>query len=259
MKRLRIPGLIDVITVDDANEITAVNLDSRIDRKFDLRWPILNWLILKRSLLVLALEGERFPTMVSRDSATRASAQTKLGATLDAKTSGVRLGPKELEDLACWLRGERSDSQLGIYVQQLAGQLFSPTFVATEESWKAAKILVAAPHLSNWLKLIWWFLTGKVRRAKRILAGMVNDNLSAMNGIGIASHNIVNILIKMKAIYADPAVRHSLLSEEAVNQSLTAPVSLLRQPTSAGKLSGCPFSKHSLFFLAIGRLNGLMQ
>jgi hypothetical protein len=252
LKRFHIPGFIDVINVDDPNEVTDLNHDSRVDRQFHLRFPILNWLILKRSLSVLSFEGNRFPTMVSRESAQRAEAQAKLGAELDAKASSMREGPDELEPLASWIRREGSDSQVGLLVQQVVGRLFSPAFVATQESWDAARILVTAPR-SNWLKSFWWLLTGKVHRAKLLLAGMVNGDLSAVNGIGIASHNIVKSLVQMRSLYSDSGIRNSLSPEVAVRRCLAAPVSLFRQPTSAGEVRGCPFSKNSLFVLAIGK------
>ena len=253
MKRRRIPGFIDIINVADPKEIIDLNHDSRVDRNFQLRLPIFNWLILKRSLSVLSFEGTRFPTMVARDSATRASAQASLGEALNAKASSIREGPEELESLASWLRGQGSDSEVGPFVQQIVGRLFSSTFVATRESWDAATTLVAAPRSSSWLKTLWWFVTGKMRRAKRLLTSMVNEDLSAVNAIGIASHNIVRSLIQMKRLYSDPGVRGSLSAEEAVSRSLMAPASLLRQATSAGELRGCPFSKNSLFVFATGK------
>ena len=253
MKRFRIPGFIDVINVDDPNEIIDLNHDPRVDRQFRPRLPIFNWLILKRSLSVLSFAGRRFPTMEPRDSAERASAQSKLGVALSAQASSLREGPEELESLASWIRGAGSDSQVGLFVQQLVGRLFSPTFAATQESWEAAKTLVTAPRLSNWFKVFWWFVSGKVRRAKRLLAGMVNGDLSAVNGIGIASHNIVKSLVQMRRLYSDPGARSSLSAEKAVSQCLTAPVSLFRQATSAGTSGGCPFSKYSLFVLEIGK------
>jgi hypothetical protein len=165
----------------------------------------------------------------------------------------VKEGPEELESLASWVRGKGSDSEAGLFVQELVGRLFSPTFFATQESWDAAKTLVTAPRSSNWPKMFWWFLSGKVRRAKRLLAGMVNGDLSAVNGIGIASHNIVKSLVQMKRLYSDSSVRSSLSAEEAVSRCLAAPVSLYRQATSDGEIRGCPFSKYSLFVLAIGK------
>lgn len=253
MKRTRIPGFIDVIQVDDPQEIIELNHDARIDRRFNLRWPILNWLIVKRALNVLSFAGNRFPTMIERDSASRASAQAKLGAALDARAAAVRQGPEELQELAAWLIGSVPETQVGIAVQQVVGRLFSPTFAATQESWDAAKILVTAPRSPNVLRTVWWIVSGKLHRAKRLLAGMVDGNLAAVNGIGIAAHNIVNSLQQMKRLYSDLSTRRALSPEEAVRESLAAPVSLLRQATSHGEISGCPFSRNSLFVLAIGR------
>jgi hypothetical protein len=253
LKRQHIPGLIDIINVDDASEIIDVNRDARIDRKFHLGLPVLNWLMLKRSLSVLSFAGRRFPTMVERGSAERAAAQTKLDEELTAKAAAVREGPEELEGLASWIRGEGCDFQAGLLVQQLVGRLFSPAFVATEESWNAAITLVTAPRSANWLRTLWWFATGELRRAKRLLAGMVNGDLSAVNGIGIASHNIVKSLVQMRRVYADAGARSVLSPSEVVTQCLAAPVSLFRQATSDGELRGCPFSKASVFVLAIGK------
>jgi hypothetical protein len=253
LKRTRIPGFIDVIQVDDPQEIIELNHDARIDRRFNLRWPILNWLIVKRALNVLSFAGNRFPTTIGRDSASRASAQAKLGAALDARAAAVRQGPEELQELAAWLIGSVPETQVGIAVQQVVGRLFSPTFAATQESWDAAKILVTAPRSPNVLRTVWWIVSGKLHRAKRLLAGMVDGNLAAVNGIGIAAHNIVNSLQQMKRLYSDLSTRRALSPEEAVRESLAAPVSLLRQATSHGEISGCPFSRNSLFVLAIGR------
>src|SRR5208282_4494945 len=97
--------------------------------------------------------------------------------------------------------------------------------------------------------MLWWFVTGKVRRAKWLLASMVNGDLSAVNGIGIASRNIVKSLVQMRRLYSDPDVRSAISAEDAASRCLTAPVSLFRQATSAGELRGCPFSKYSLFVL----------
>jgi hypothetical protein len=58
----------DIVNIDDPKEIVDLSHDYRMDRKFHLRFPILNWLTLKRSLSVLSFEGKRFPTMVPRDS-----------------------------------------------------------------------------------------------------------------------------------------------------------------------------------------------
>lgn len=252
LKRYHIPGVLDVFEVSEPQEIEAINNDLRFDRKFDSAICPLNWLLLKRSLNALSYEGNRFPTMKPRDSVERKSDRQLLWNRLNLMVPRVKLGPDELEPLSDWVRGNGNDESLGPRAQQILGRLFSESFVATPESWDAAITLVKAPRSSNVFKLIWWELSGKVRRAKRLLAGMVNNDLSAVNAIGIAVHNLVNSLRRMRQIYADTKLRNTLSPLDAVARCLAAPVSVYRQATVAGKLNGCPVSSGSLFILNIG-------
>lgn len=252
MKRLRIPGLIDRFEVSDPTEIKALARDPNLDRRFETATCPVNSLLLKRSLMVLSFRGRRFPTMMPQDDAQRASRQQELWVTLSEKAASIKGGPEELEPLAEWVRGVGPDSQLGILVQQLLGQLFLGEFVASEESWSAATVLVAAPRSKNWPLMLWWFVSGKVRRAKRLLAGMVNNDLSAVNAIGIAVHNVVKSLRQMRLLYANVEARSGLTPEAAAERCLFAPVSLYRQAVAAGRLGDCPYSRHSLFVLSIG-------
>jgi hypothetical protein len=249
LKRHHLPGVLDVF---DPQEIEAINTDPRIDRKFDSGTCPFNWLLLKRSLGVLSYEGNRFPTMKPRESNSRKTDQQALWNHLNLKVPQVRLGPEELEPLSDWVRGHGAEDSIGLRAQQILGRLFSETFVATPESWDAAITLVRAPRSSNVFKLIWWKLGGKVRRAKRQLAGMVNNDLSAVNAIGIAVHNLVKSLRRMRQIYSDEKLRKTLSPPDAVDRCLTAPVSIYRQATAAGEVKGCQFSNGSLFILNIG-------
>jgi hypothetical protein len=253
MKKLRIPGIANIFKVDEPKEIRALAQDSHIDRTFVLRSCPLNWLLLKRSLVVLSFNGRRFPTMMRRGSRERQFHQQRLAKFLGERTAAIRLGPDELDPLSRWVQGEGPESQVGMLTQQFLGRLFSLGFVATEESWNAAKILVAAPRSWKIGQVFWWFVTGKVRRSKQLLSQMVNGDLSAVNAIGIAVHNVVKGLRHMRTLYADGGLRSSLSPEAAALQCLFAPVSLYRQATEAGQLGGCPFPRNSLFVLEIGK------
>jgi hypothetical protein len=252
VKRRRVPGLIDLFEVSDPAEIADLARDSRLDRKFDTQTCPINSFLLTRSLETLSFAGRRFPTMTPREDSHRALEQQVLWASLNTRAAAIESGPDELEPLANWIRGVGSAEEVGILVQQLLGQIFSNRFVATQESWTAAKILVAAPRSGNLPKMAWWLVSGKVRRAKQLLAGMVDDDLSAVNAIGIAVHNVVKSMRHLRLLYADPAARATLSVEDATAQSLFAPVSIYRQATVDGQLGDCPYSRHSLFVLSIG-------
>jgi hypothetical protein len=145
MKRRRVPGLIDLFDVSDPDEIRALARDPRLDRSFETATCPINGMLLQRSLKVLSFRGRRLPTMMPRDDAQRASRQQELWNSLSGKATSIKTGPEDLQPLAEWVRGVGPDAQLGILVQQRLGQLFSSEFAATEESWNAAKVLVAAP------------------------------------------------------------------------------------------------------------------
>ena len=254
MKRYRIPGVLDVYEVSDPKEIEAVNNDPRIDRQFASQTCPLNWLFVKRSLSALSFAGKRFPTMSPRGSAERKAAQDELCNRLNLKLQELKLGPEELELLAQWVRGDGAEESVGLLAQQILGRLFSERFIATAESWDAALTLVKAPRSSNVAKLLWWRISGKLGRAKRQLASMVNNDLSAVNAIGIAVHNLVKSLRLMKTLYSDPSRRSTLSPAEAAKECRVAPVSVFRQATVAGELNGNTFSSNTLFILNIGEV-----
>jgi hypothetical protein len=117
MKKLRIPGVVNIFKVDEPKEIEALAQDTRIDREFSLRTCPINWVLLKRSLAVLSFEGRRFPTMTRRDSTQRQEDQQKLWNSLNERALAIAAGPEELEPLANWVRGFGTESQVGILVQ----------------------------------------------------------------------------------------------------------------------------------------------
>jgi len=137
-------------------------------------------------------------------------------------------------------------------VQQVVGSIFSDQFKATSESWAAAITLDAAVRSKNVPKMLWWKITGKVRKAKRLLSAMVNNDLSGVHGTGVALHNIVTSIRLMRTYYADEKMRKSLTPEQAADQCLSPPPVVLRQAKASGEVSGCPFSKYSLLLLKLG-------
>jgi len=251
MKASRIPGLLDVIEASDLNEIKAVSERPEIDRQFSSRLPLLNGLLLSNLLATLSYRGKRFPTMLPRLSASRAHDQKTLRDQLSAKASFYRGGPLELESVAVWLKGTGEDQEVAILLQQLVGRAFEPSYKASEESWAAAVMMAAATRIKNPLKLFSWKISGRIRSSRNTLAAKVAGDRAAIHGTGIAIHNLVAALKAMKALYSDIGLRESLSPEEATHRSLAAPVTVLRQATAAGSISGCPFKRGTLFVLKL--------
>jgi hypothetical protein len=252
MKRMYFPSITDVVVVTDPVEIRTVSNESRFDRDFAGHVPIRNRQRLRKMLRIFSLNGRLFPTMLPRTDPVRAVAQDELWSRLNRKAAEVKRGPAELEPLAEWVKGIGTAQQLGLLVQRSVGRLFVEAFAATDESWAAACVVLEAASSSNVLKMLVWRISGRLERAKTLLASMVNGDLAAVNGISVALHHIVDGLHKMRQLAADPTLRSSMMTDSAVDECLFAPTTVVRQAKTHGEVGGCPFRRGSLFILRLG-------
>src|SRR5450432_1418833 len=251
MKRTYFPGITDVVVVTDPAEIRTISNDARFDRDFIPHGPVLNVQRLRKMLRILSLNGRRFPPLLPRTDPSRAAAQDELWSRFNVKADGVKHGPAELEPLAEWVRGIGTTGKLDLLVQQSIGRLFVETFTATEESLAAARMVYEAAGSSNVLKMLGWRISGKLERAKTLLASMVNGDLAGVVGMINGRQLIVDGLQKMRQLAADPALRSSTTTDAAVDECLFSPLTVLRQAKTSGEVGGCPFKKGSLFILGL--------
>lgn len=252
MKRKKIPGLIDIIVVDDPLQIRAIAEDPGVDRLFRRR-PLLNGVILGRRLGVLSYQGKRFPHQQPCGDSARAAGQDALWKLYNDKAPEMAEGPEVLDDLARWIKGQGPDIGPGILVQQVVGSFFNANYKATPESWAAAVTISKASGSGNIPRLLWWYLSGRIGRAKKLLGSVANNDLFCIHGTTVAVHNIVAGVVKMKGYYADEERRRSLTPEKAAGLCLSPPPVVYRQAKSAGEAAGCPFSKYSMFLLQLGK------
>jgi len=164
----------------------------------------------------------------------------------------VKHGPAQLEPLAEWVRGIGTAEKLGLLVQQSIGRLFVETFTATEESLAAASMVLEAASSSNVLKMLGWRISGRLERAKTLLASMVNGDLAGVIALIAARQLIVDGLHKMRQLAADLALRSSITTDAAVDECLFAPAAVVRQAKTSGEVGGCFFRRGSLFILGLG-------
>jgi hypothetical protein len=252
MKRTYIPGITDIVVVTDPAEIRAISNDSRLDRDFIGHGPVGNVQRLRKMLRIFSLNGRLFPTMLPRTNPSRAAAQDELWSRLNVKADEVKHGPAELEPLAEWVRGIGTAEKLGLLVQQSIGRLFVETFTATEESLAAARMVLEAASTSNVLRMLGWRISGRLERAKTLLASMVNGDLAGVIALIAARQLIVDGLHKMRQLAADPALRSSITTDAAVDECLFPVTSVVRQAKTSGEIGGCPFRRGSLFILQLG-------
>src|SRR5580692_11740119 len=207
MKRTYFPGLIDIVVVTDPAEIRTISNDSRFDRDFILHGPVRDVQRLRKMLRIFSLDGKLFEPMLPRTDPSRAAAQDELWSRLSLKADEVKHGPAQLEPLAEWVRGIGTAEKVDLLVQQSIGRLFVETFTATAESLAAAHMVLEAATASNVLKMFWWRISGRLERAKALLASRVNGDLVGVIGMITARQLIVDGLHKMRQLAADPALR----------------------------------------------------
>jgi hypothetical protein len=242
----------DIEVINDPTLIRDIANDPNFDRDFDQPTAASNRTRLQKMLWVFSVNGGRFPTMCPRTDAKRAAAQDELWAKLDTIAQEIKSGPDELEPLAQWVRGTWAADRIGPLVQQSVGRLFVTDFVSTEESWAAARMILEASGSTDRMKMLWWRMSGKLERAKKLLSSMVGGDLSAVNGIGVALHHIVDGLQRMRELASETGTRAKWTPEAVVDECLFAPGSVVRLAKADGMVGGCPFKKGKLFILSLG-------
>jgi hypothetical protein len=252
IKRTYFPGITDIVAVTDPAEIRTISNDSRFDRDFIGHGPVRNVQLLRKILRIFSLNGRLFQTILPRTDPSRAAAQDELWSRLNVKADEVKHGPAQVQPLAEWVRGIGTADKLDLLVQQSIGRLFVESFTATDESLAAARMVLEAVSSSNVLKMLWWRISGRLERAKTLLASMVNGDLTAVNAMITARQLIVDGLHKMRQLAADPALRSSITTDAAVDECLFAPAAVLRKAKTSGEVAGCPFRRGSLFILELG-------
>jgi len=99
--------------------------------------------------------------------------------------------------------------------------------------------------------MLGWRISGRVERAKTLLASMVNGDLVGVVAMINGRQLIVDGLYKMRQLAADPALRCSITADAAADECLFSPLTVVRQAKTSGEVSGCPFRKGSLFILGL--------
>ncbi|MGO9420036.1 hypothetical protein [Roseiarcus sp.] len=253
--RLRIPALLDVLTVSDPELIADLANDPRLDRNYGGRGPLFNRIVTRRIRKALSLNGEPLPPVAPHGPERPKSAQAALEARLNAIAAALGLGDPSVEKLASYLRGEGPDASVGPLAQEAVGRLFSADYEGDARSWAAARVLDQAPRTFNLLLVFWWAVTGAVAKARRLLADKVGGDPSGVHGTGVAVHNLVAGFLRMRALWADPATRRRLTPEAATAQCLVAPQQVVRQPTEAGLTLAGEYSPATLVLLQLDAAN----
>lgn len=224
-KRRRIPLLLDLLTVDAARQMEALNAHPQIHRTLP-SGPLLHQVVAARIRAVMTVRGRLLPVFRDRDDAARAAAQAELERDLDGRGPGPGWPAGEIARIAAHVAGPAPDPAVGVAVQQMLGRLFVPGYTATPESVAAARIIGAWPGADP-VRSLWWLLTGRVFRARRLIWDLARSDERCIHATAIGIHNVMDAVAAMReAIAAPDADRRD--PQQVVSACLTAPDRLLR-------------------------------
>jgi hypothetical protein len=242
---MRVPGLIDVVTVDTPEAVRALAQDSRLDRVYGKAGPLLNRLFAGHVRETLAHNGVPLPPVAARDTAGRLAACDAL----EGRLRDSKLAAAPVDALARCVSGETDE--LGIAAQSAIGSLFVPGYAATEETWQAALHLDGALRSRNPLNFARWWLNGRVALARSRLADACGGDLAALHATGIAVHNLVTAIERMRALAEPPGALARIAPEQAATIALKAPDDVLREATAHGTTPYGTFRRGTLVRLRL--------
>jgi hypothetical protein len=212
-RRIRLPGIVDVVLVSDPAEIRALNDARGVDRNFVLRGPLINRLIVARIRRWFQIKGQLLPSLTPRYDQARADHQQKLAAAVDPISGKTLWSNSQIDALAAYVCGSGTDDAAGIVAQQIVGNLFDPIYHADGATWKAAKLIDQFRDGIAPIQIVWQ-LTGQLRRALSLLVDRAKDDRWTMHGTSIGVHGIVRALAQMRRLRSEPNAES--FSDEAV-------------------------------------------
>lgn len=245
----RIPGLVDIVRSDRPEEIAALAGDLALDRRFVVEGPLVNRLVVGNLNAVLKIGERALPTASGRDDAERAAEQASLRESLDAATA-TPFNPAALSPLVAAVRAEVGAPPLELAVQEAVGRCFAPDYRATDESWRAAKVLDTAAHTPNPFAMAFGGAQ-KLDQARETLSVKVNRSPPGVHATGLAVHTMLRSFERLRELLKDRERCSRLTAEAAVAQCLAGPKAVLRQARSVGTAAGASYKEGTLVMLEL--------
>lgn len=233
---MRIPGVIDVVTLRDAEALRAAAQDARLDRPAPGHGPLLNRLIARAARDTLTAHRQQLPSALPRADYRRQDMRAALSARLDSGDLDTALaGP--VARAATFVGGGPGKAL------ELSHALIGPAvitgFTPTPESVAAAETIGRGLN-GTFAQRLLDRITGRSRLARAALHGLTHGNLTAIHALGIAAQNMAASLEALREVpqtaSAEAALAHALIAPRRVLRQGTAPAELLGGSIQAGTL-----------------------
>ena len=252
--RLRVPPVLDVAIVDDPRQMAELNRSPAVSRVVDGSGGLLHRAIHRRIYRVLHAGGEPLAVFAARESAPRAARQAALTEHLGRCDVGAGPVAGEVGRLARYVATGDIDVPLGVAVQQLAGRLVRPDYVATEATYAAAEVVNAWPR-ANPLKALAWRWSGKLGRSRTLLWERAGGDPACIHATAIAFHNVVASVERLREA-ARAGDAPSRRAADVARSCLVAPSTLLRSVRDDVRVPSLarPLRKGTLLVFKLGAM-----
>lgn len=246
--RTTIPWALTLVRLESVSEVLMVNSSPDIERSLA---RASGWLGASLHRLIEAdmlFDDTLLHVFRKREDGQRADAQKQLRHRLGALETDRHFASGELQEMALYVRGTGTLLRASIASQQLFGRLFVPSYRASVETWRAASHLDSWPRRLSPLQRPPWD-RARLEAAKSALLHAADGNLLCVHATGLAVHNLVRSLTRMRA-----RARTSREYDEA--DALVAPRTVLR---AAARKTAFPFLRGevqagTLFMLELEKL-----
>ena len=227
-RHLRIPGLLDLFTADEAASIRALDQHPRIDRVFDKEGPLATRSVRARIRNVFHTDGRLWPAFLPRGDQRRQSDTADLNVRLTGQARRASFDSEALDRLAELLVVAEVDRPtVGEAMQQAIGRAFQPAFHATRDTYDAANVLANWPQ-ARFFKALRLQLTGAVPRARRVILEAAKNDPYCAHAISLALPNMIASFERMREMRRTAPDPTLIRSDAAAARSLRGPKTLIR-------------------------------
>lgn len=230
-KRIHIPGLVDLLKIEEPDLILQLNGNTAIDRNVTPSGPLLN-----RRLPALVKENLNFsgtlsPVIRGRDDEGRVA----LSAALYRRFANPSLYESPewsgcVAALGAWLQSDQEEAVAGVALQQLIGGMLVPGYRADRAGWEAAVVFDREVRALSPVARIRQRLTGSLERARGTLMERAQGNVAAVHGTGVAIHNFIASLRLLRDLRRGDT---AMSGADAARACRKAPKTVLRQVREA--------------------------
>ena len=248
--RITIPGIFRIVIFNKPAEMLAVNDSGLVQRSLSGRGGLFHRSIAQKLAVFRTPDGDIWPAFRNRLDPLRAKHQFELETEL-ADISGllVRLEP-EIAALATYVGSGRAHRPPGVVIQQMVGRMFFPDYVASEESYDAARTL------QTWLsgspiKAYLSKCSGALQSSLDQIIRLARGNMSCAHATALAMENIVKSIELMRQLAHAGNNLKELGPREALARILRAPDRVVREARDGGRIGNIRLHARSLLIFSV--------